>query len=158
MLFALAILLLTGHPLRAQDATASAVTLTGKIARPGPLTLDALRKLPAQQVQVSFQSERGTTNAAFTGAPLWSVLQEAGGLTDTEKSGPLHHTLKVSGRDGYFVIFSTGELAPDFGGEQAILAYQQNDQKLGGTGFRLVMPGDKLGGRNVRDVVAIDVE
>jgi hypothetical protein len=29
---------------------------------------------------------------------------------------------------------------------------------LGSAGFRLVMPGDKHGGRNVRDVVAIRVE
>jgi len=64
-------------------------------------------------------------------------------------------------RHGYFpglALLSTGEIAPDFGAKQALVAYQRDDEARGAGGFRLVMPGDKHGGRNVRDVVTIDVE
>jgi hypothetical protein len=85
-------------------------------------------------------------------------LQAAGGLDDPDKSAPLHHTIKITGRDGYFVIVSTGEVAPEFGDKQAIIAYQRGDKPLGDAGFRLVLQGDKRNGRNVRDVVRVDVE
>ena len=52
----------------------------------------------------------------------------------------------------------TGEIAPDFGAEPAMIACQRDGAPLGGTGFRLVIPGDKHGGRSVRDVTAITIE
>jgi hypothetical protein len=39
-----------------------------------------------------------------------------------------------------------------------MIAYQRDGAPLGGTGFRLVIPGDKHGGRSVRDVTAITIE
>ena len=66
--------------------------------------------------------------------------------------------LKVTARDGYMVMLSTGEIAPDFGGKQALVFYRRDDEPAGNSGLRLVMPGDRRGGRNVRDVVTIDVE
>ena len=118
----------------------------------------ALRKLPSQHVRVSFQGERGVTQANFTGVLLWALLDEAGGLADDEKYAELRHVIKVTGRDGYVVVLSTGEIAPEFGGKDVLIAYQRNDEPAGQSSLRLVMPGDKRGGRNVRDVVTIDVE
>jgi hypothetical protein len=54
------------------------------------------------------------------------------------------------------VVTSTGEIAPDFGGKAALVAYERDGKPL--DDFRIVMPGDKHGGRNVRDVVTIAVE
>jgi hypothetical protein len=51
-----------------------------------------------------------------------------------------------------------GRDRPDFGGKPALLAYRRNDEAPAEMGFRLVMPGDKHGGRYVRDVVSIEVE
>ena len=59
-------------------------------------------------------------------------------------------------RDGYVVVTSTGEIAPDFGGKAALVAYARDDQPL--AELRLVMPGDKHGGRNVRDIAPIAIE
>jgi Oxidoreductase molybdopterin binding domain len=141
-----------------ETAAAHAVELEGKLKHPQSLDLVALRRLPAEQVQVSFQSERPTTPTNYTGVRLWAVLAAAGGIDDDEKGAELRHIIKVTGRDGYVVLISTGEIAPDFGGKPALIAYQRDGDPLGEAGFRLIMPGDKRGGRNVRDVVAIRIE
>ena len=156
------VLLLPLGAARAADAppaaSAGELALTGKVAHPQQFDLAKLRALPSQDVQVSFLSERGEQKMSFTGVPLWALLGEAGGLADTEKSAALHHTIKVTAKDGYWVVLSTGEIAPDLGGKPAMIAYRRDDEAPGASGFRLVLPGDKHGARYVRDVVAIDVE
>jgi hypothetical protein len=142
----------------AADAPSGEVSLTGKVLHPQQFSLDKLKALASQQVQVSFLSERGEQKMSFTGVPLWALLGEAGGLADTEKGAALHHTLKITAKDGYWVVISTGEIAPDLGGKPAMIAYQRDDEAPGASGFRLVMPGDKHGARYIRDVVTIDVE
>ena len=136
----------------------SVVSVEGHVRHPQRFNLDALRKLPSQHLQVSLQGEQRVTRANFTGVLLWALLDEAGGLADGEKYAELRHVIKVTGQDGYVVVLSTGEIAPEFGGKEALLAYQRNDEPVGSSGLRLVMPGDKRGGRNVRDVVTIDVK
>jgi DMSO/TMAO reductase YedYZ molybdopterin-dependent catalytic subunit len=134
------------------------VSFGGKVKHPLQLNLDALQKLPAEQVKVTYQAGRGVEEASFTGVPLWTLLGEAGGIDDPAKRAELHHIMRITGWDGYLVVISTGEIAPDFGGKPALLAYRRNDEAPAETGFRLVMPGDKHGGRYVRDVVSIEVE
>ncbi|HXC28963.1 MAG TPA: hypothetical protein VNV38_13490 [Stellaceae bacterium] len=153
-----AVLLLPLTAPQAADAPAGELSLTGKVAHPQQFSLDKLKALASQQVQVSFQSERGEQKMTFTGVPLWALLDEAGGLADTEKGAALHHTIKITAKDGYWVVISTGEIAPDLGGKPAMITYQRDDEAPGASGFRLVMPGDKHGARYVRDVVTIDVE
>jgi DMSO/TMAO reductase YedYZ molybdopterin-dependent catalytic subunit len=157
-------------PARAVDQPSSAVSpgpaaapnlvlsLAGRVRHPQRFDVEALRKLPAESVQVSFQTERGPLTASFSGVRLWTLLGEAGGIDDPEKGAELHHLVKVTGQDGYWVVISTGEIAPDFGAEPALVAYQRDGAPLGGTGFRLVIPGDKHGGHSVRDVTIIAIE
>jgi hypothetical protein len=153
-----AVLLLPSVAVRAADAPAGELSLTGQVAHPQQFSLDKLKSLASQQVQVSFLSERGEQKMSFTGVPLWALLGEAGGLADTAKGAALHHTIKVTAKDGYWVVISTGEIDPGLGDKPAMIAYQRDDEAPGASGFRLVMPGDKHGARYVRDVVAIDVE
>ena len=89
---------------------------------------------------------------------LWTLLEAAGGIDDPAKGAELRHTINIRGRDGYIVVLSTGEIAPDFGGKPAMIAYERDGQKLGDTGLRILMPGDKHGGRYVRDVAEIEVK
>lgn len=158
----LGIILMLPLAARAADAppaeSAGELSLTGKVVHPQQFTVDKLRALSSKQVQVSFQSERGEQKASFTGVPLWTLIGEAGGLVDTERAAQLHHTVKLTATDGYWVVISTGEISPDFGGKPAMIAYQRDDEAPGAKGFWLVMPGDKRGGRDVHDVVTIDVE
>jgi hypothetical protein len=154
-----AVLLLPLAAPRAADAPAAGtLPLTGRVAHPQQFDLAKLQALPSQTVQVSFLTEHGEQKMSFTGVPLWALLGEAGGLADTEKSAALHHTIKISAKDGYWVVISTGEIAPDLGGKPAMIAYQRDAEAPGTSGFRLVMPGDKHGARYVHDVVAIDIE
>ena len=140
-------------------ATPNAVlSLGGSVKQPQRVDGDALRQLPAESVQVSFQTERGPLTASFTGVRLWALLDQAGGIDDAEKGAALHHLVRITGQDGYWIVMSTGEIAPAFGAEPAMIAYQRDGAPLGGTGFRLVIPGDKHGGRSVRDVTAITIE
>src|SRR5882762_5430110 len=83
----------------------SALVLDGKVKRPQRLSVDALRRLPAERVEVSFRTARGIEKSSYTGVLLWTLLGEA-----VEKC------------------------------------------------LRVVMPGDKRGGRYVRDVVEIEVK
>ena len=56
------------------------------------------------------------------------------------------------------VALSLGELDPEFGAAQALIAYAQDGKPLGDSGFaRLILPADKDGGRNVMRISAIEV-
>ena len=66
--------------------------------------------------------------------------------------------IRITARDGYVVVLSIGEIAPDFGAKPALLAYRRNDEAPAAMGFRLVMPADKHGGRYVCDVISIELE
>jgi DMSO/TMAO reductase YedYZ molybdopterin-dependent catalytic subunit len=134
------------------------LVLDGKVKHPQQFSLDALRKLPAERVEVSFQTGRGIETSTYTGVRLWTLLGEVGGIDDAAKGAELHHTINITGHDGYLVVISTGEIAPDFGAKPAMVAYGRDGEELGNKGLRLVMPGDKHGGRYVRDVVEIEVK
>jgi hypothetical protein len=134
------------------------VEFAGKVKRPTGFDLEQLRRLPAETLQVSFETDRGAQKSSFTGVRLWALLDQAGGIDDPEKGAEFHHIVRITGRDGYVVVISTGEIAPEFGGKPALLAYRRDGAAQGETGFRLAMPGDKRGGRYVRDVVSITVE
>jgi DMSO/TMAO reductase YedYZ molybdopterin-dependent catalytic subunit len=57
------------------------------------------------------------------------------------------------------VVLSLGEIAPEFGGEQVIVAYQMDGKPIdNGGGFaRLILPGDKGAGRAVSAIASIEV-
>jgi hypothetical protein len=132
--------------------------LDGKVRHPQRLTVDTLRKLPAERVEVAFQIGHGMEKSSYTGVLLWTLLEKAGGIDDRAKGAELRHTITITGRDGCVVVLSTGEIAPDFGGKPAMIAYERDGQELAETGLRIVMPGDKHGGRYVRDVAEIAVK
>jgi DMSO/TMAO reductase YedYZ molybdopterin-dependent catalytic subunit len=128
---ALIALLVFGSAAHADDRTTpptsaenqnGVVSLVGKVKHPQQFDLETLQRLPAQQVTVSYQAGRGVEEASFTGVPLWTLLGEAGGIDDPAKRAELRHVIKITARDGYIVVLSTGEIAPDFGGKPALLA------------------------------------
>jgi DMSO/TMAO reductase YedYZ molybdopterin-dependent catalytic subunit len=131
------------------------LSLDGKVKQPRHWTMDDLRKLPAQHVDVTYQSERGPVSASFVGVPLWSLIETAG-IDDDAKGALIRHAVRITASDGWVVVTSTGELAPDFGAKQALVAYERDGKPL--ADFRIVMPGDKHGGRYARDVLTISVE
>ena len=123
-----------------------------------PLTEEALRALPATTLDVSFLTSRGEEKARFTGALLWTVLT-ANRLVDPDAhKGLLRRIVVVTARDGYVLALSAGELAPELGARQVLLAYERDGAPLPlEKGLRLVVPGDIRGARSVYDVARIDV-
>ena len=132
------------------------LSLEGKVKQPQHWTLDDLKKMQADHADVTYQTDRGPVAAHFSGVLLWSLIAAAGGIDDDSKGAELRHAIRITAKDGYVVVTSTGEIAPDFGGKSVLVAYERDGKPL--DGFRIVMPGDKHGGRNVRDVTTIGVE
>jgi DMSO/TMAO reductase YedYZ molybdopterin-dependent catalytic subunit len=132
------------------------LSLDGKVKQPQHWSLDDLKNMPAQHEDVTYQTERGPVTASFTGVLLWSLIEVAGGIDDPVRNAVVRHTIRVTAADDYVVILSTGEIAPDFGNIAALVAYERDGKPLDKP--RLVMPGDKHGARDARDVVTIAVE
>jgi DMSO/TMAO reductase YedYZ molybdopterin-dependent catalytic subunit len=157
-----AIALLLALPAFALAASAVAapaeLTLDGGVKAPLHVTAETLKAMPPTELDVSFDTEHGPTKAHFTGVPLWTLIDKAGGLADPDKRAFLKHTLTITGSDGYVVVLSTGELHPEFGNKGVIVAYLRDGKEDAKEGLRLVVPGDKRGGRSVRDVVHIEVK
>jgi Oxidoreductase molybdopterin binding domain len=113
-------------------------------------------KLPAVEEKVSFLTSHGPEQGAYTGALLWSVLDH-GDVLGSDRRARLRRTIVVTGRDGYAVVLALAEIDPEFEGKQVLLAYRRDGQPIAGGTLRLIVPGDRHGGRSVRDVVRIDL-
>jgi len=137
-------------------AFAAGVSIGGQVQHPSTLTAEDLQKLPATTVPTSFQTDKGVESASYTGALLWTVLANAAPVDAAGKNARLRHVFLVKGSDGYVIALSQGELDPMFENKPVILAYAKDGKPL--DGIRLIVPGDKHGGRAVRDVVSIDVQ
>jgi hypothetical protein len=118
----------------------------------------ALARLPAAEQEVAYETGRGPVHARLLGAPLWSVLQAAGVLDGMESRQRIRRVLKVAGRDGHVAAVALAEVDPDFAAKPVLLAWQRDGQLLPDGELRLALPGDRRGGRNVRDVVRITLE
>jgi Oxidoreductase molybdopterin binding domain len=134
---------------------AATAMLDGKVKTALHLSADDLRKMPPVQREVSFLTDHGPQKATFTGVLVWTLVARAG-LDDPEKKWPaLHHIVAVTGKDGYVVLFSLGEMEPEFGNAPIMLAYARDGAPL--ESLRVLAPGDTHGARDVRDVVRIEV-
>ena len=82
---------------------------------------------------------------------LWDLLRQADPVEPPVKNPGLRHTVLVTGRDGYAVAFSFGELDPD-GSADAVTLFTRNNA------LQLLVPADHTRRRNVHDVVRITVQ
>ncbi|MBV8713467.1 MAG: molybdate ABC transporter substrate-binding protein [Chloroflexi bacterium] len=148
-------------PSVASATFAPEVAIKGLVGNPRSFTRDDLMQLPAETVNVSFLAGQGTTQASFTGTRLLNVFDAAGGakLPSDGNNAKLRVTVMVTGADGYQVALGWGELDPEFGGAPILLAYSQDDKPMGDKQgmARLVVPGDKRGGRYVSTVKSIEI-
>jgi len=134
--------------------------LAGVVNHPAHLTLADLQRYPASMMRVTFLA--GTTSAqmAYTGVLLWTLLNAAGVQTDPRrKNDLLRKYAVVTGSDGYQAVIALAEMLPDYGNRPILIAYQRDGASLGAQEgmARLVVPGDKRGGRYVNNIVRIEV-
>ncbi|MBX6754996.1 molybdopterin-dependent oxidoreductase [Thermorudis peleae] len=145
---------------RSTPTSGDTLTITGLVKQPGQLTPDQAKQLGSETVAVQFVSSKGTEEHRYTGVRLWAVLQQVGlQLDSTRKNDELRKYVVVTGRDGYEVVLSLGELDPNFGNRPVLLAWDEDGTPLSGDRgpFRLVVPGDQRGGRYVSGVIKLEV-
>jgi DMSO/TMAO reductase YedYZ molybdopterin-dependent catalytic subunit len=141
-----------------QGGYSSRFILTGEVNNPAIYDKVSLGRLPHSVVNVTFLAKGGSQSSSFRGVPLWNLLTAAGIKSDHTRRGRFQY-VEITGTDCYQVVLAIAELDPNFAGEQVLVADSQNGSPLGSNaGFaRLVVPGDKFGGRSTFWIDRIEV-
>jgi DMSO/TMAO reductase YedYZ molybdopterin-dependent catalytic subunit len=141
-----------------QGGYSSRFSLTGEVNHPATYDRVSLARLPHSIVNVTFLTKTGSQSASFRGVLLWNLLITAGIKSDRARRGRFRY-VEVTATDCYQVVLALAELDPNFAGEQVLVADSQNGSPLGSdAGFaRLIVPGDKFGGRDTFWIQKIEV-
>jgi DMSO/TMAO reductase YedYZ molybdopterin-dependent catalytic subunit len=137
--------------------------LSGKVEKPRTFTLRNLQRNPkSSRITINYYSgKEGSVTKDYIGVPLIDLLNDAAIITDsTRKNDILSKYVSVSATDCYEVIISVAELLSNFGHQQVLVAFatgdgQPLDENEGMA--RLIVPGDKAGGRCVNNIARITV-
>ena len=134
-------------------------TLTGDVVTPGTYNLTTLSALPPIVQTATYTAAGSPVTDTYTGTNLWTLLNAAGGFTPAPgvKNSTLRNYIVAVGSDGYQAVISGGEINPRFGNQHDLAAYADTGGQLGAGGSqgfaRIVVPGDKAGGRYVSNLV-----
>ena len=141
----------------AQPPSAAVLAVQGDIAAPLSLTADDLAKMPRETASVPAPDG---TKIVYEGVALLSILQKAGAPFGKQLRGKvLSSYVLAKAMDGYQVIFTLGELDPDFGNETILVADKRDGKPMGEKQgpFRLVCPNDHEGARSVRMLETLQI-
>jgi hypothetical protein len=139
------------------------LSLSGQVADPGIVTPQTLAALNQSTTETAtYTSGAGQVTDTYKGVSLWTLIQDAGLLTDPSiKNDLLRYGVVATGSDGYRVFISLGEIDPAFGNQPDLVAYADTGGQLGPGGpdgaLRLIVPGDHAGGRYVSNLVSLEV-
>jgi len=136
--------------------------LNGQVQNPDRFRFIDLQYRPSAQLIVSyFSGASGLVTKTYIGVPLIDLLNDAVIITDpSQKNDILRKYVVVRATDCYEVIIAVAELLSTFGHQQVLVAFETGDgQPLDATEgmARLVVPGDKAGGRFVSNITTITV-
>lgn len=148
--------LLSGQANQPQAAPASLI-VTGSVPSHLDLKAEDLAKMP--RVTVTVTDEDGT-KVEYEGVPLREILKRAGAPMDKGLRGKaLASYILAKARDGYQVVFTLAEVAPEFANEPIVVADKRDGKPLFGYQgpFRLVCPNDKAGARSVRMLETLEI-
>lgn len=120
-----------------------------------PLTAETLAAMPVQDADTKHLSSKGAQTGHYKGVLLWDLIAAETVLDDDVKAA-LRHTVLVTAADDHQVVFSIGEIAPDFGNSPVMVGFELDGAPIA-DGLRMVSPGDRRGARYVKNVVAIEV-
>jgi hypothetical protein len=137
--------------------TQPALTVQGVDGKSVTLHAADLQALPHQTVK---SADRGTS-VTFDGVRLADIMSKVA-LPTGEK---FHKTatsyyLLVDARDGYRAVFAWAELDPTFMDKEIYLVTGRDGKPLSDRDgpFQLVVPGEKRGGRSVRQVTSLKIQ
>lgn len=151
--------------------TTDSFALSGIVNNPGTYNLSNLQAFVPITQTTTYLAGSTSVTQDFTGASLYNFLNDpgvngGGGIVLTPGVGndALRDYVVVTGSDGYRAVTSVGEIHPNFGQTQSVIAYQQANPSgstptgLGNDGFaRTTAPTDARGGRYVSNISRIDV-
>jgi DMSO/TMAO reductase YedYZ molybdopterin-dependent catalytic subunit len=139
----------------AQDA-APTIQISGAVKQPLTLSAEDLAKMPRATVRTTSNG----METVYEGVWLHEVLKRAGVPQGSELRGKaLTSYVLAEAQDGYQVVFSLGELDPEFIDNEILLADTADGKPLFGAQgrFRLVVPKDKPAARSVRMLTRLEV-
>jgi hypothetical protein len=139
-------------------STAPGVLIQRAGAPSRAISPERIAELPRLTQRVGFVTGRGEQQNEWTGPLLWDVLVDSGAVDPAKPADQVHLAIRVTGADGYVAVIALAEIAPQFAGRQVQIADHLNGAPLSGQALRLIVPGDRRGGRSVRDVVRIDID
>jgi DMSO/TMAO reductase YedYZ molybdopterin-dependent catalytic subunit len=121
-----------------------------------PLPAKEWAKLRREKVEVKAKGGEAVT---YEGVPLAEVLRFAGVSFDKHPRGRAASYVLVEGSDGYRAVLALAEVDPKVTDRAVLLADRLDGKPLPeGVGpFRLIVPGDKVPSRWVKQVVRVGV-
>lgn len=116
-----------------------------------------LASMPHQTV--AMPDEKGNKHS-YEAVPLVEILKTSGfPAVDKMKGKALSTYVYAKAHDGYTVVFSAGELDPNFGNLAVYVADKRDGEAMTGEQgpLRLIVPGDKKQARSVRMVESVEI-
>jgi len=144
----------------ASAAAEPMLTIDGAVSHALTLSAADLAALPQSDVRIAYLTGHGSEEATYSGVPLWSLIAKAG-LGEALQSRKTHtgHYLLLTASDGYLVVLALGEIDPDLEGKPALIALRRDGQPIDAKdAFRLALPGDKHGARNLHLLTHIELK
>lgn len=159
-----AALLMTGaaNAQSCEGGFAKTFKLEGQVQEPATLRLIDLKRMPSSRVTVTYYSgSSGLVTKTYTGVVLNDLLTNAGIKTDPAiRNDILRKYVVVTATDCYQSVIAVADLLPNFGAQQVLIAYADGDgaplDETEGMA-RLIVAGDKQGGRLVSNVTSVAV-
>ncbi|WP_329100805.1 molybdopterin-dependent oxidoreductase [Micromonospora sp. NBC_01699] len=135
-----------------------ALRVDGAVGRRLHLSNADLARLPQRTITLTYQSGSGPQTHTYTGPLLLDVLNRAQPRFDPQiKNHKLRHVVTATGSDRYQAAFAWGEIDPDFEGKTVLVAITEDGQPTADGRPRVVVPGDRHGGRYVSSLVSLQL-
>jgi molybdate transport system substrate-binding protein len=122
------------------------------------VSAERIAALPRVTQRVGFMTGHGEQQNDWSGPLLWDVLVASGAIDPGKPAEQVHIVVRVTGADGYVATVALAEIAPQFANRPIQVADEMNGAPLPDHALRLMVPGDRRGGRSVRDLVRIDID
>jgi hypothetical protein len=143
-----------------QLALRQALEVTVRVRSSGvrmALTAVGISHLPTTTISVPFEATEEMLPGLLEGPLLWTALEHLGVVDPKSPRQLVSQALLVTGRDGHTAVVALCEIAPEFEGKPVILARRLDGQPLSQGRLHIIVPGDRRGGRSIRDVASLEV-
>lgn len=142
--------------LPAIDASAQTLCVERDGRAPVTLTVDALRRMKVDTVNLS---SHGAPPVRYHAVSLLDVMAAAGSPIDSLRLGHAGWVITALAKDGYVALFSAAEIEPKLGPTRTFIAFERDGAPLTATEapFHMITPTDAHGTRSSRMVTSVRI-